>query len=403
MAAASDKNPVNLGERWEQEAGMLLARVRTIVNNTANSMGHVGYTRDNEINGIKDDIRSLETKIKELESDLTSTTTTKSEIAKIKQRIKDERKRLEDKKSTLKAREKNAVDVQLLNNALESLRSTARSYMERVNALASRRKPGTTLKAPRNVLQEVSAALERSPLVNIRSMYPSDINALQLSQNMANALASIVYALEEHANSIEDGDDQPSSDVTGLGFSGTTAALYGLKLLGIAASYAASHASASVFMTLHEAGGDDPERRPDLRWQAGIFVFLSLLFNLLFSGCLYVLFLLGVPGIDIRIIWLHIIDAVLAHCAVLATLLWMADTLQSRFYFEYETDSARASRLLRQLCVAVIMLHALIPYYSIAQAMQETVEKNKAATAQEDGDQENKDKKDDTDEKKGDD
>jgi hypothetical protein len=375
MSAREPLDPSNL---WLLEARKLTQRVESVCNSASVSIAKATAKSAKELQDLEDAASKAKTAHEDAKDLLAQKVAAKApakEQAALKVKVDKLKKAMDEAASKVKKRKEGAsTRSALVADALNNVRAVVRSYIERVNIIASRR-AGKRMVAPNDELQEAMALLEDSDLLKKDGMGGDDEAIEREYTTTRNAIAGIAYALQEHANRIEMDDAQDESLASQrLGVTMDTVGLYALKGFGALLSYAASQASLQMFTAVHEAGGGKGDERPDLRWQAGLYVILSLLFNLAIPGALYALYLLGVPRLDTDLMLRHIADIVLSHGAVLTSSLWAAAILQNRRYFEYEADAPRAQRLLRELCVALTLLHTMIPYYSLFDAVRDPPE-----------------------------
>jgi exonuclease VII small subunit len=147
--------------------------------------------------------------------------------------------------------------------------------------------------------------------------------------------------------------------------SGVSLVMYAFKLAKIGTAAAAAAAAEAAFLAYHRnrtLGAAPDARPPDLRY----FVLFFFIFDALFS-CLIVAvcWFAAQLAVDDHMSFVKDVAIDMAVCTLVssATLVWMADIVQDKKYFEYKAASPRALRVVKYLALVVSATHAIIPYY----------------------------------------
>jgi hypothetical protein len=140
--------------------------------------------------------------------------------------------------------------------------------------------------------------------------------------------------------------------------------LYALKAMRVATAYAAGFIAARIFENAYvNAMTATKPTVPDLKWLVVIYFTFVALFDGAFMLMLWLLQRLQVGNISSNVIKDFMIDTFVANALAMSSLVWMADIVQDRRYFEYQLTAPRAVRVMRQLCFAVSGVHAAVPYF----------------------------------------
>lgn len=155
--------------------------------------------------------------------------------------------------------------------------------------------------------------------------------------------------------------------------------LYALKLSRIGLIFAAAYITSRMFENVYvdRMSSKDPDA-PDLKWFAGSFLVICILFDLLVLGFAYFVSKALPTQLDLRIIKDFAVDTLVAHTMSGMTLFPLADVIQDKRYFDYQVTAMRALRLMRQLCFSIEGFHAITPYFYLTGPFY--VQHKKAAT-----------------------
>ena len=150
--------------------------------------------------------------------------------------------------------------------------------------------------------------------------------------------------------------------------SGVSLLMYAFKLAKIGTAAAAAAAAEAAFTSYHRnkmRGAAPDAKAPDLRFFAlFFFVFDAIFTSLIVAVCWFAAQL----AVDDHMSVVKDVAIDMAVCTLVssATLIWMADIVQDKKYFEYKASSPRALRVIKYLALVVSATHAIIPYYYMA-------------------------------------
>ncbi|AUF82648.1 hypothetical protein TetV_566 [Tetraselmis virus 1] len=140
--------------------------------------------------------------------------------------------------------------------------------------------------------------------------------------------------------------------------------IYILKLCRIGMAFAASFVSTRIFENAYvERLSKNTNEPPDLKWMVVMYLALQSIFDLILIGVTYLVSTVMPMQLDIAIIKDFMVDTVAGMSMTMISAFPIADIIQDRKYFEYNTNSPRALRLLKNLLFSVSVIHAVIPYF----------------------------------------
>ena len=143
--------------------------------------------------------------------------------------------------------------------------------------------------------------------------------------------------------------------------------LYVLKLMRVGTAYAASFVAARLFDTMYVNSVNGGKTAvPDLKWMVVAYMSFLALFDGAFLAVLWMLRRFDLGGIRSGLVKDFVVDTFVADALAFSSLLWMADVVQDRRYFEYQLAAPRALRVMRQLCFTVSGVHAAVPYFYLS-------------------------------------
>jgi hypothetical protein len=140
--------------------------------------------------------------------------------------------------------------------------------------------------------------------------------------------------------------------------------LYFLKAMRVGSAYAAAYVAARLFENVYIGSMAAAKPAvPDLKWMVVAFTAFQLLFDGALLAMLWLVRRFDIGGVSVGLAKDFAVDTFVASVLSLSSLLWMADVVQDRRYFEYQLAAPRALRVMRQLCFGVAGVHACVPYF----------------------------------------
>lgn len=397
--------------KWSREYATLISRVQSIFRHlrAAISSGTLINTKlqlankdvkENELGKDDPDLIRMRAELEtlDLEKD-TFDTTNKAGLARKQKAIQDIKTKIKVKEAKYKADNKTKMSVAAYpmtgnyESAIMQVKEAVRMYVNALTSAADAALPLLSASGDRN--QRARALLNAVDLRLLSAFAEGDSDLLAAFQSERDFIKDLPEDANTHAKKIAASNKLELIQVSALqsmsafvdvlrekhekiammitsGVTGPGAVLqsmnilplYALKAMRIATAYAASFVAARLFENAYvNAMATNKPVAPDLKWLVVVYFIFIALFDGALVLMMWLLKRLELGDINPNIIKDFMVDTFVANALALASLMWMADVVQDRRYFDYQLTAPRAVRVMRQLCFAVSGVHALVPYF----------------------------------------
>eukprot|EP00873_Tetraselmis_striata_P026996 jgi/Tetstr1/447260/TSEL_034697.t1 len=143
--------------------------------------------------------------------------------------------------------------------------------------------------------------------------------------------------------------------------------MYALKVLRVGVSWLAFYLANKLFMDYYnkQISATSP-RVVDLRWYVVIYASFQLVFDIMALIVMYFVRRIDPDVVSGALMLDYVFDTVIVTMMVLASAIWVADIIQDKRYFSYQTRAPRAVRALRTIIFWLLAFHSLAPYFYLA-------------------------------------
>lgn len=143
--------------------------------------------------------------------------------------------------------------------------------------------------------------------------------------------------------------------------------LYGMKVLRVSVSWLAFYLANKLFMDYYnkQISATSP-KVVDLRWYVVIYASFQLVFDIMALVVMYFVRRIDPEVVPGALMLDYVFDTAIVTMTVLASAIWVADIIQDKRYFSYQTRAPRAVRALRTIIFWLLVFHSLAPYFYLA-------------------------------------
>jgi hypothetical protein len=143
--------------------------------------------------------------------------------------------------------------------------------------------------------------------------------------------------------------------------------LYGLKVLRVSVSWLAFYLANKLFMDFYNKHiSAITPKMADLRLYVVIYASFQLVFDTMALVVMYFVRRIDPDVIPGALMLDYVFDTTIVTMMVLASAIWVADIIQDKRYFAYQTRAPRAVRALRTIIFWLLIFHSLAPCFYLA-------------------------------------